>query len=104
MSGGKFEYAQDHFNTFYIIPFAEQLKRFEEHRLLDEDKVDRCIACIAPGAAGDDLLHSIYMLLGECNYGIGIVLDLISGVDIVSSVSVVVSNSHLSCFSECGTA
>ena len=40
MSGGKFEYAQDHFNLHYIIPFAEQLKRFEEHRLLDEDKVD----------------------------------------------------------------
>lgn len=40
MSGGKFEYSQDHFNIHYIIPFAEQLKRFEEHRLLDEDKVD----------------------------------------------------------------
>lgn len=40
MSGGKFEYAQDNFNLNYIIPFAEQLKRFEEHRLLDEDKVD----------------------------------------------------------------
>ena len=40
MSGGKFEYAQENFNTFYIIPFAEQLERFEEYRLLDEDKVD----------------------------------------------------------------
>jgi hypothetical protein len=40
MSGGKFEYSQDHFNIHYIIPFAEQLKRFEEHRLLEEDKVD----------------------------------------------------------------
>ena len=40
MSGGRYEYSQDHFNIHYIIPFAEQLKRFEEYRLLDEDKVD----------------------------------------------------------------
>lgn len=40
MSGGKFLYAQDYFNTNYIIPFAEQLRQFEEYRLLDEDKVD----------------------------------------------------------------